>query len=279
MQDKGRLIGIHFFNPVPVMKLIEVVMGPETSNTAYVATLEVAQRMNKETVKVRESPGFTTSRINALIGNESFRMLEAGVASASDIDKALKLGLNHPMGPFEMGDLAGLDIGFMTRQRKAATRDPRDVVPTWADEMYHNGWHGQKTGQGYYTYEGRKGTPNEAIVPLIEAARGDRLQQSWMPEMIQRRYMAAMVNEAAKVVGEGIAARPLDVDVTLLYGYGFPRWRGGPMLWADMEGLPGLLSDIQAWAKDDPYFWQPAPLLEQLVAEGRTFSDLNEAKS
>jgi 3-hydroxyacyl-CoA dehydrogenase len=167
----------------------------------------------------------------------------------------------------------------MTRQRKAPTRDPRDVVPTWADEMYHKGWHGQKTGQGYYTYEGRKGMPNEAIVPLIEAARGDRPQQSWTPEMIQRRYMAAMVNEAAKVVGEGIAARPLDVDVTLLYGYGFPRWRGGPMLWADLEGLPGLLSDIQAWAKDDPYFWQPAPLLEQLVAEGRTFSDLNEAKS
>ncbi|MEM8730614.1 MAG: 3-hydroxyacyl-CoA dehydrogenase family protein, partial [Pseudomonadota bacterium] len=81
---------------------------------------------------------------------------------------------------------------------------------------------------------------------------------------------------AAKVVGEGIARRPLDVDVTLLYGYGFPRYRGGPLKWADMEGLPGLLSDIQTWAQDDPYFWQPAPLLEKLVAEGKTFDDLNK---
>jgi 3-hydroxyacyl-CoA dehydrogenase len=87
--------------------------------------------------------------------------------------------------------------------------------------------------------------------------------------------MAAMVNEAAKVVGEGIARRPLDVDMTLLFGYGFPRYRGGPLKWADMEGLSGLLSDIERWAADDAYFWQPAPLLQELVAAGRSFDDLN----
>ncbi len=91
--------------------------------------------------------------------------------------------------------------------------------------------------------------------------------------------MAAMVNEAAKVVGEGIARRPLDVDVTLLYGYGFPRYRGGPMKWADMQGLEGLLEDIRTWGKEDPVFWQPAPLLEKLVSEGRNFEDLNKEAS
>ncbi len=115
-------------------------------------------------------------------------------------------------------------------------------------------------------------------MPLIEADRAaqGRTPRDFTDEEIVRRYMAAMVNEAAKVVGEGIAKRPLDVDVTLLYGYGFPRYRGGPMKWADMQGLDGLLADIKSWAEDDPYFWEPAPLLEQLVAEGRTFDDLNK---
>lgn len=154
LKDKGRLIGIHFFNPVPVMKLIEVVMGPDTSNTAYVATLEVAQRMNKETVKVRESPGFTTSRINALIGNESFRMLEAGVASASDIDKALKLGLNHPMGPFEMVDLVGLDARLNNlRALYEALGDEAYRPSPLLERLVEEGRLGRKSGRGIYRYD------------------------------------------------------------------------------------------------------------------------------
>ena len=114
---------------------------------------------------------------------------------------------------------------------------------------------------------------------MIEA---DRAAQGITPHdfsdaEIVRRYMCAMVNEAARVVGEGIARRPLDVDVTLLYGYGFPRYFGGPLKWADLQGLDGILADIKSYARDDPHFWQPAPLLEQLVAEGRKFDDLNKA--
>ena len=117
-------------------------------------------------------------------------------------------------------------------------------------------------------------------VPVIEL-EAERAEQGITPrdftdEEIVRRYMAAMVNEAAKVVGEGIARRPLDVDVTLLYGYGFPRYWGGPLKWADIVGLDGLLADIKSWAAEDDYFWQPAPLLEKLVAEGKTFEDLNK---
>jgi len=115
-------------------------------------------------------------------------------------------------------------------------------------------------------------------LPLIEAERAaqDLSPRQFNDAEVVRRYMAAMVNEAAKVVGEGIARRPLDVDMTLLFGYGFPRYWGGPLKWADIVGLDGVLSDIKRYAEEDPYFWQPAPLLEQLVAEDRTFDDLNK---
>ncbi|WP_425073596.1 3-hydroxyacyl-CoA dehydrogenase NAD-binding domain-containing protein [Sagittula sp. S175] len=267
------VIGLHFFSPAHVMKLLEVVVPDTTAPDVTATAFALAKRLKKTAVKAGVCDGFIGNRILATYRGAADRMILDG-ASPWEIDAAIK-AFGLPMGPFEMGDLAGLDIGYMTRQRKAATRDPRDVVPTWADEMYHEGWLGQKTGRGYYTYADRKGTPNEAILPMIDAARGDRPQRTFTPEDIQRFYMAAMVHEAAKVVGEGIAARPLDVDVTLLYGYGFPRWRGGPLHWADSVGLPALLADIQSWAETDRYFWQPAPLLQQLVAEGRSFSDLN----
>jgi len=143
---------MHFFNPVPKMKLVEIVRALETGDTAVHATTEVARRMGKETVLVRESPGFITSRINALIGNEAFLMLEAGVASAEDIDKALKLGLNHPMGPFEMADLVGLDVRlsileFLHRSLGEAFRPNQILV-----QHVRAGRLGRKTGRGVYTY-------------------------------------------------------------------------------------------------------------------------------
>lgn len=270
----GDVIGLHFFSPAHVMKLLEVVVADATAADVTATAFALAKRLGKIAVRAGVCDGFIGNRMLATYRGAADRMILDG-ASPWEIDAAIKtFGL--PMGPFEMSDLAGLDIGFMTRQRKAATRDPRDVVPTWADAMYHEGWLGQKTGQGYYDHEGRKATPNEAVKPLIEAARAGRPQRSFTPEEIQRVYMAAMVNEAAKIVSEGIARRPLDVDVTLLYGYGFPRWRGGPMQWADTVGLPSLLTDIKEWSKADPYFWQPAPLLEQLVTEGRCFAYLNK---
>ncbi|MEQ9259769.1 MAG: 3-hydroxyacyl-CoA dehydrogenase NAD-binding domain-containing protein [Roseovarius sp.] len=267
------VIGLHFFSPAHIMKLLEVVVAEATAPDVTATAFALAKRLGKVGVRAGVCDGFIGNRILSTYRGSADRMILEG-ATPWQIDEAIK-AFGLPMGPFEMGDLAGLDIGYFTRQRKAATRDARDIVPTWADEMYHKGWLGQKSGKGYYVYEGRKGTPNEEVTPLIEAARAGRPTRSFTTEEIQRRYMAAMVNEAARVVGEGIARRPLDVDVTLLYGYGFPRWRGGPMHWADHVGLEGLLRDIRSWAEDDPWFWQPAPLLEKLVAEGRSFADLN----
>lgn len=155
VKQPGRVVGMHFFNPVPKMKLVEVVRALESSEPALATTTEVARRMGKETVLVKESPGFVTSRINALIGNEAFYMLQEGVASARDIDKALKLGLNHPMGPFEMIDLVGLDtrlavLEFLQRSLGEKYRPAPLLV-----QHVKAGRLGRKAGKGVYEYEPR----------------------------------------------------------------------------------------------------------------------------
>ena len=155
VKQPARVVGMHFFNPVPKMKLVEVVRALESSEQALATTTEVARRMGKETVLVKESPGFVTSRINALIGNEAFYMLQEGVASARDIDKALKLGLNHPMGPFEMIDLVGLDtrlavLEFLQRSLGEKYRPAPLLV-----QHVKAGRLGRKAGKGVYEYEPR----------------------------------------------------------------------------------------------------------------------------
>ncbi len=180
-----------------------------------------------------------------------------------------------------MSDLAGGDIGWATRKRRAATRDPKARYVHIADKLCERGWFGQKTGRGYYLYPNgaRNGTPDPEVLAIVaeERAKAGITPRSFTADELQRRYLAAMINEGAKVVEEGIALRPLDVDVTLVHGYGFPRWRGGPMKYADMVGLPQILTDIRAFAKEDPLFWQPAALLVKLVEEGRDFESLNKA--
>jgi 3-hydroxybutyryl-CoA dehydrogenase len=149
----GRFAGMHFFNPVHVMKLVELVRGLETTDATLAAMGEVSARMGKEVVVVRESPGFVTSRVNALIGNEAFRMLESGVASAEDIDKALKLGLNHPMGPFEMVDLVGLDVRLSILEHLHRTLGDTYRPSNLLAQYVKAGRLGRKTGKGVYVYD------------------------------------------------------------------------------------------------------------------------------
>jgi 3-hydroxybutyryl-CoA dehydrogenase len=152
LDDPSRLAGMHFFNPVHRMKLVEVVRAQESSDATIAAIQEVAARMGKETVLVRESPGFVTSRINALIGNEAFYMLQEGVASARDIDKALKLGLNHPMGPFELVDLVGLDVRLSILQHLHRTLGEKFRPCPLLEEYVRAGRLGRKAGRGVYEY-------------------------------------------------------------------------------------------------------------------------------
>lgn len=272
------VIGLHFFSPAHVMKLLEVVVADKTAPDVVATGFALGKELGKISVRAGVCDGFIGNRILATYRTAADHMVLDG-ASPYQIDKAL-VDFGFAMGPFAVGDLAGLDIGWATRKRKAPHRHPAERVPTYVDKLCEGGNFGQKTGKGYYTYEKgtRGGVPNPEVTELIEAERAERgiTPHDFSDSEIVRRYMAAMVNEAAKVVGEGIAKRPLDVDMVLLFGYGFPRYWGGPMKWADLQGLPELLADIERFAEEDAWFWQPAPLLKELVAEGRTFDDLNK---
>lgn len=273
------VIGLHFFSPAHVMKLLEVVVADKTAPDVVATGFALGKMLGKTSVRAGVCDGFIGNRILATYRTAADHMVLDG-ASPYQIDKALT-DFGFAMGPFAVADLAGLDIGWATRKRKAADRHPDERVPTYIDRLCEQGHFGQKTGQGYYIYEKGKrgGVPNPEITRLIEEEQKERgiTPRDFTDAEILRRYMCAMVNEAAKVVGEGIAARPLDVDMTLLFGYGFPRYWGGPMKWADIQGLDTVLADIERYAQDDAWFWQPAPMLKKLVAEGRNFESLNKA--
>ncbi|WP_027244552.1 3-hydroxyacyl-CoA dehydrogenase NAD-binding domain-containing protein [Leisingera daeponensis] len=272
------VIGLHFFSPAHVMKLLEVVVAEKTAPEVLATGFALGKRLKKVAVRSGICDGFIGNRImNAYRKAAEYVVLDG--ASPYQVDKVVT-GFGFPMGPFAMGDLAGLDINWAARKRRAPTRDPRERVPRFYEMLCEGGDFGQKTGKGFYIYEEgqRGGVPNPEVAALIAK---DQEQQGVSPREfsdaeVLRRYMCAMVNEAAKVVGEGIARRPLDVDMVMLFGYGFPRFWGGPLKWADLQGLDGILADIRAYAAEDGFFWQPAPLLEQLVAEGRTFDSLNK---
>ena len=272
------VIGLHFFSPANIMKLLEIVVPAKVAPDVVATAFELARKLKKVPVRAGVCDGFIGNRILAVYKQAADYLLEDG-ASPYEIDAAVR-GFGFAMGPFQVTDLAGGDIGWATRKRRAATRDPKARYVEIADRICERGWFGQKTGRGFYLYPdgARVGQPDPEVLAIVDAERAKKgvTPRSFTADEIMRRYMAAMVNEGAKVVAEGIALRPLDVDVTFVAGYGFPRHRGGPMKWADMAGLPKVLADIREFAKDDPLFWQPAPLLEKLVAEGRNFDSLNQ---
>ncbi len=272
------VIGLHFFSPANIMKLLEIVVPAKVAPDVVATAFELAKKLKKVPVRAGVCDGFIGNRILAVYKQAADYLLEDG-ASPYEIDAAVR-GFGFAMGPFQVTDLAGGDIGWATRKRRAATRDPKARYVEIADRICERGWFGQKTGRGFYLYpEGsRTGQPDPEVLAIVDAERAKKgvTPRSFTADEIMRRYMAAMVNEGANVVHEGIALRPLDVDVTFVAGYGFPRHRGGPMKWADMTGLPKVLADIEAFAKEDPLFWKPSPLLVQLVREGRNFDSLNQ---
>ena len=274
------VIGLHFFSPANIMKLLEIVVPAQVAPDVVATAFELAKKLKKVPVRAGVCDGFIGNRILAVYKQAADYLLEDG-ASPYEIDAAVR-GFGFAMGPFQVTDLAGGDIGWATRKRRAATRDPQARYVEIADRICERGWFGQKTGRGFYLYpEGsRTGQPDPEVLAIVDAERAKKgvTPRSFTADEIMRRYMAAMVNEGANVVHEGIALRPLDVDVTFVAGYGFPRHRGGPMKWADMTGLPQLLADIEAFAKEDPLFWKPSPLLKKLVAEGRDFNSLNKGE-
>lgn len=275
------VIGLHFFSPANVMRLLEIVIAEATAPDVVATAFALAKAMGKIAVPSGICDGFIGNRMLLAYRTAADHLVLDG-ASPFQVDRAVT-GLGFPMGPYQVGDLAGLDIGYATRQRKAATRDPRERVPVFADRLVEAGRLGRKSGQGYYIYdaESPKGRPAPDVDDLVAQVRSDLglTPRSFDDEEIRDRYMAAMVNEAAKILDEGIAAKPSDIDAVLLHGYGFPRHKGGPMHWADTVGLDRIVSNILSYAADDPYFWALSPLLEKLASEGRRFADLNAKSS
>lgn len=274
------VVGLHFFSPANIMKLLEIVVPAKVSADVVATAFELAKKLRKVPVRAGVCDGFIGNRILAAYRQAADHMMEDG-ASPYQIDRAVR-NFGYPMGPFQVSDLAGGDIGWATRKRKAATRNPEARYVQIADRICERGWFGQKTGRGYYLYPdgARTGTLDPEVEAIIDAerVRAGITPRSLTDDEIMRRYLAAMINEGANVVQQRIALRPLDVDVTFLYGYGFPRHRGGPMKYADTVGLANVLADIREFAKQDPLFWQPSPLLIELVEQGKDFASLNQSE-
>jgi 3-hydroxyacyl-CoA dehydrogenase len=273
------VIGLHFFSPANIMKLLEIVVPAGASADLVATAFELARKLRKVPVRAGVCDGFIGNRILAVYRQAADLMMADG-ASPYQIDRAVR-AFGYPMGPYQMSDLAGGDIGWATRKRRAASRDPRARYIRIADLLCERGWFGQKTGRGYYLYPDgvRTGAPDPEVEAIVAGERREAgiAPRSFSDEEIMRRYMAAMINEGANVVHQRIALRPLDVDVALMYGYGFPRYRGGPMQYADSIGLPKVLADIREFAAEDPLFWQASPLLVELVARNANFASLNSS--
>ena len=272
------VIGLHFFSPANIMRLLEIVIPSKVSDEVVATGLKLAKMMKKIPVRAGNCDGFIGNRILSTYGEAAAYMMEDG-ASPYDIDKAV-VNFGYPMGPFQMFDLAGGDIGWATRKRKSATRDPRMRYVEISDRLCENGWFGQKTGRGFYQYTNgsRRGEEDPEVLKIIEREREKKGIQvrNFSEDEIINRYLAAMINESAKVLEEKIALRPSDIDVTKLYGYGFPRYKGGPMHFADNYGLEKLLDNLNKYCEEDSLFWKPAKLIEDLAKSGKNFNSLNK---
>jgi 3-hydroxyacyl-CoA dehydrogenase len=270
------VVGMHFFSPANVMKLLEVVRGEKTGKDVLATVMAIAKKIRKTAVVSGVCDGFIGNRMIEQYGRQGGFLLEEG-CTPEQVDKAIeKWGM--AMGPFRMGDLAGNDIGWAIRKRRYVEK-PHMRYSKTADLLCEMGRFGQKTGAGWYDYVPgkRDALPSQAVVEMIEkhrAAIGVKPRKI-SDEEIVHRLVYALVNEGAKILEEGIASKASDIDMVYLTGYGFPLFRGGPMCYADSQGLFNVVQTMKKFAAnplDDASFWQPAPLLARLVADGKSFT-------
>jgi len=269
----GDVLGMHFFSPANVMKLVENVRGERSSPDVLATAQKLGKRIGKVPVMVGVSDGFVGNRMLTKRMREAYFLLEEG-ALPWQVDKVL-YDFGFPMGNFAMSDLAGLDVGWRNRKSKLDRLTPRERECDILDRICEMGRYGQKTGAGFYRYdEKRNPSPDPLIEKLIveHSQRRGIARREIADREILERCMYVMVNEGAKILEEGVAARPHDVDIVWIYGYGFPVYRGGPMFWADEVGLPKVLEGILHYRESvGAQYWEPAPLIERYVKEGRGF--------
>ncbi|HKP87254.1 MAG TPA: 3-hydroxyacyl-CoA dehydrogenase NAD-binding domain-containing protein [Blastocatellia bacterium] len=274
------VIGHHFFSPANVMRLLEIVRGHATSKEVIATSMQLARRLKKIGVLVGNCRGFVGNRMLAPYGREAQFLVEEG-AKPEEVDGALyKFGM--AMGPLAMGDLAGLDVGWRIRKEYKHLEDPDARQPMIADRLCEMGRYGQKTGAGWYRYdENRRAIPDPEVEALIEqaAASAGITRRKISEEEIIERTMYALVNEGAKILEEGFALRAVDIDIIYINGYAYPAWRGGPMWYADTVGLRKVYDRVLEFHALHGDLWKPAPLLQQLAEQGKTFADFDKGKA
>ena len=268
------VLGLHFFSPANVMKLLEVVRAKKTGKDVLATAMKLSKAIKKVGVVAGVCDGFIGNRMLHGYFREAGFLLEEG-ALPQQVDKAIE-ALGFAMGPFRVGDLAGLDVGWYIRKRQAATRPAHLRYSKVADHVCELGRFGQKTGAGWYRYEAgnRNPIPDPVVEDLIvKASKEAGIQRRQITDQeIVERCIYALVNEGAEILEEGIALRASDIDIVYIYGYGFPRFRGGPMFYADTVGLDKVLESVKRFHAAHGEFWKPAALLEKLVAESKKFN-------
>jgi len=274
LADPSRLVGLHFFSPAHIMKLLEIVRGARTSDHALASGYALAKRLRKIPVEVGVCDGFVGNRMLQRV-REAAELLLLDGAEVVQIDRVMR-GFGYAMGLYETQDMSGLDIAWANRRRQQATRDPERRYSKVQDQVCEAGWLGRKAGRGWYIYEdGKPVGLNPDVAPLVaaESARHGITRQALADDAVMQTLLLALINEAACILDEGIAGAAADIDLVLVHGYGFPRFRGGPLCHADSMGTGMIRDRIAALQKTDPVIWKLSPLIDRLAAAGKGFLD------
>jgi 3-hydroxyacyl-CoA dehydrogenase len=269
----GMVIGLHFFSPANVMRLVEIVRGKATRKEVVATALALAKKLGKVGVVVGNCWGFVGNRMMLPYMREAQFLVEEG-ATPEQVDRAL-VDFGMAMGIFAVDDMGGIDVQWRVRQERKHLEKAGLRAPLVLEKLFHSGRLGQKTGAGWYRYdENRKSTPDPEVHALIEKAalEGGIQRRHISDDEIIERCIYIMINEGAKILEEGYALRAADIDVIYLTGYGFPGYRGGPMWYADTVGLKKIHDRIAEFHVKHGDFWTPAPLLKKLADAGETFA-------
>ena len=272
-----QVIGTHFFSPANVMKLMENVRGARTSPRTIATVMKLSKKLGKVGVLVGVCDGFVGNRMLYAYRRQADFLLEEG-AQPEQIDRVIyDFGL--PMGPYQMADLAGLDVSWRVRKAQAPTRPAHLRYSPIADRICEQGRYGQKTGAGWYRYEAgsRVPIPDPSVHELIAGVSAELgiTRRAISDDEIVPRCLYPLVNEGAKILDEGLALRAGDIDVIWMHGYGFPRYQGGPMFWADLVGLRTIYDTMRRLHDEYGEWLEPAPLLKRLAEQGKGFKDVD----
>ena len=274
LMDPTRVIGLHFFAPAHIMKLLEIVQGAQSSDRAMATGYALAKRLGKVPVRAGVCDGFIGNRILARYREAADTVFMDG-STPWEVDDAM-VEFGYAMGPYEAQDLSGLDIAYANRQRQAPTRDPnRRYIPI-ADRMIELGKLGRKTSAGWYRYPGGGGKVEDPIVAdlaIEEAHFSGVTRTDYSGQEIRQRIVLAMINEAADILDAGIAQSAGDIDLVTVFGYGFPRWRGGLMHYADSLGVETIVAQLEILAQEDPVAWKVSPLLRRCADAGQSLAE------